>query len=374
MIRFLHTSDLHLGKPFGGFPEEVRARLRQARLDAIPRLAAAARDGGASHVLLAGDSFDQQTPTPQTLRQALNAMRGAGDLTWVLMPGNHDSLAATQIWPVIAADPPPNLVPALDAAPVDLAPGVVLLPAPLPVRHPGRDLTDWMDAADTGAAIRIGLAHGGVHDFRAAEEISDGPKGIIAPDRAARAGLDYLALGDWHGQIRIGPQTWYSGTPEADSFGAAPASALLVSIAGHGALPEVTPVETGALHWTRIALDLLPGEDGAAQHDRALPALGQRAKCLLDLVATGRASLSGRAALQSAVAAAQPDFLWHRADLSALAISQTPEDLDLIAPHGALRSAAEVLAAEAAAAPDAEKRDAARGALARLFSYQAEAQ
>lgn len=44
MIRFLRTSDLHLGKPFGAFPEEVRHRLRQ---DATGALATAARDGGA---------------------------------------------------------------------------------------------------------------------------------------------------------------------------------------------------------------------------------------------------------------------------------------------------------------------------------------
>lgn len=45
MIRFLHASDFHLGKSFGGFPEEVRHRLRQARQEAIGALAKAACDG-----------------------------------------------------------------------------------------------------------------------------------------------------------------------------------------------------------------------------------------------------------------------------------------------------------------------------------------
>ena len=39
MIKFIHSSDLHLGKPFGRFPEDVRVRLRQARADILPRLA-----------------------------------------------------------------------------------------------------------------------------------------------------------------------------------------------------------------------------------------------------------------------------------------------------------------------------------------------
>ena len=62
--RFLHSSDLHLGKPFGRFPEGIRHRLREARHGAIGRLAAAARSGGAATILLAGDTFDAEPPAP----------------------------------------------------------------------------------------------------------------------------------------------------------------------------------------------------------------------------------------------------------------------------------------------------------------------
>jgi DNA repair exonuclease SbcCD nuclease subunit len=67
MFRFLHSSDLHLGRAFGGYPEVIRHRLREARHSAIARLAKAARDGGAGMVLLAGDTFDAETPAPETL-------------------------------------------------------------------------------------------------------------------------------------------------------------------------------------------------------------------------------------------------------------------------------------------------------------------
>ena len=96
MIRFLHASDLYLGKPFGGFPEEVRHRLRQARRDAIGALARAVRDGGASHVLLASDTFDAETATRATLRQAMNAMAGHDDLTWVLRGAEIEANAAEE--------------------------------------------------------------------------------------------------------------------------------------------------------------------------------------------------------------------------------------------------------------------------------------
>ena len=32
------------------------------------------------------------------------------------------------------------------------------------------------------------------------------------------AGLDYLALGDWHRTLSVNARTWYAGTPEADRF------------------------------------------------------------------------------------------------------------------------------------------------------------
>ena len=117
MITILHSADLHLGKPFGRFPEEVRARLRLAREGILPRLAAVARAGGAGHVLLAGDTFDAETPSPRVIRQALNAIRAAADITFVLLPGNHDSLAASELWAVLARDCPANLRLALTPAP-----------------------------------------------------------------------------------------------------------------------------------------------------------------------------------------------------------------------------------------------------------------
>lgn len=368
MFRFLHGSDLHLGKSFGGFPEEIRHRLREARHGAIARLAAAARAAGAGHILLAGDTFDAETPAPTTLRQALRAMAGAEDLTWVLLPGNHDSLAASELWRRLAADRPANVIAALEPVPLPLAPGVVLLPAPVPVRRAGRDLTEWFDAAAPGADLRIGLAHGPLQGF------GDDRAGIIAPDRAARAGLDWLALGDWHGALRLGPRTAYSGTPERDSFRhAGKGSALAVGLAP-GAPATVETVAIGVFDWQEVALDLVPGLDPGAVLDGCLPPIATRRDTLLRLALRGRTDPAGRAALDARLAAVAPDFGWFEADTAALALAIAPDDLDRIDRAGALRAAAEALASEAAdPAQSATARAVAAAALARLFAYAAEA-
>ncbi len=191
MLRFLHSSDLHLGKAFGGYPEGIRNRLREARHGAIARLAQAARDGGADTVLLAGDTFDAETPAPDTLRHALRAMAAQTDIRWIMLPGNHDSLAATELWRRILSEDLPNLQVVTDDTPVALGPDAMLLPAPCTQRRPGRDLTAAMSAPTPEGCLRIGLGHGAITDFTAEE----GAAGIIPPDRARQSGLDYLALG-----------------------------------------------------------------------------------------------------------------------------------------------------------------------------------
>ena len=365
-FRFLHSSDLHLGKPFGGYPEAIRNRLREARHAAIAGLAQAAREGGATVVLLAGDSFDAETPAPETLRQALRAMADEGDITWIMLPGNHDSLAASELWRRIGSDGPANLVPVLDDAPRALAPDVWLLPAPCTQRRAGRDLTQAMDAPTPEGARRIGLGHGPVTDF----DEGEGRSGIIPPDRAQRSGLDYLALGDWHGQRRIGARTWYSGVPEADSFKHdGPAGALLVTLAGEA---EVRPVPVGRFRWLSPQLDLLPGEDIDATLARVLPAARARDH-LVSLTARGRVTLAERAALEAALAAVAPDHGWFAADLSALEVEARPDDLDLIDRAGALREAAEALMAETQDPRLAQSdRDIAAAALSRLYALAQE--
>ena len=120
--------------------------------------------------------------------------------------------------------------------PVEIAPGAMLLPSPVPSRFPGRDATDWMSGCPTPeGSLRIGLAHGGVVTFGSEDDGAE----TIPPDRAASAGLDYLALGDWHGCRRIGDRTFYSGSPERDRFKhQGRGICLAVTIPDQGAAPR----------------------------------------------------------------------------------------------------------------------------------------
>ena len=368
MVRFIHSSDLHIGKRFGNMPEDLRGRLREARHGILARLAAQARANDATVIVLAGDTFDTETPTPAMRRQALAEMGHHAPLLWVVLPGNHDSLQAAELWNAARTDAPANVLFATEPGPITILPGVSLLPAPCTARRPGRDLTEWMNGAATPeGAIRLGLAHGAIQDFSEEAVSSD----VIAPDRALRAGLDYLALGDWHGYVAVNTRTHYSGTPEPDRFKHdRPGQALLVSIAGSGAEPQVTPVETGSFAWRTIPLHLLAGDDIDAAVTALLPAGPLRRQALLRIAASGRVRLAGRAALASAIEKTAPDFAHLELDESELATDCKSDDLDQIDRAGALREAAQALLDESAdETRSAAEREIAQAALVRLFTY-----
>jgi hypothetical protein len=369
MFRFVHSADLHLGKPFGQFPPDLAAELRRARLDSLGRLAEAARAHDAGVVALAGDVWDAAEPDPAHLRKALDAMAEADDLLWALLPGNHDPHRPGGLWERLKRDAPQNIRPLLDAAPVELTPGVFALPAPCLARASGLDPTAAMDAMATPeGALRLGLAHGPVVGFD-----EDGGADVIDPGRAERAGLDYLALGDWHGAMRVGPRCWYAGTPEPDRFkDDATGVALAVTLPHPGAAPVVERVATGRFRWVKATLDLTPGALWAPMLRAVEPPEVPRRDLLLSLTLEGELSLPERTALDGFLESFAQGLAHLATNRTGLSTRRALSDLDQIAVGGPLRAAAEGLLADAGdAALEPSARMAAQEALDLLYALSA---
>src|SRR5690606_41337000 len=121
MCRFIHSRDLHRGKRFGNFSGGLPSRLREARHAVIGRFAQHAREQSAATILLAGDVFDTETPASDVRRQALTEMAHHAPIRWVILPGNHDSLQATQLWTTLGAEAPDNIILAVEPRPIELA-------------------------------------------------------------------------------------------------------------------------------------------------------------------------------------------------------------------------------------------------------------
>jgi DNA repair exonuclease SbcCD nuclease subunit len=337
MPRLLHTADWQIGRQFTTFPPESAMPLMEARFTAIERLARLATAHRVDAVLVAGDVFDAQTVTERTLRRVFNLLAGYPG-PWVLLPGNHDAALSESVWRRAErlGIVPPGVHLALTPEPIVLVEaGVVLLPAPLTQRHTYTDLTEWFDRAETPPGLaRIGLAHGSVQGLLA-EDI-DSPN-LIAPDRAERARLEYLALGDWHGCRAINARTWYSGTPEPDRHkdrdnGAG--QALLVEFdPAADAAPQVTPLPVGQFRWRRIAQALQVETDLDACLE-LLATLG--AADVVDLRLRGQLDLVGEQRLLGALAETEARVRHLDVDRSALRLAPTPDDIATLRADGYL--------------------------------------
>jgi hypothetical protein len=244
-MKFVHSADWQLGKPFGRFDSDVRGALTEARFDAVDALGRAAAEHGAEHVIVAGDIFDTEGPEDRTIVQAISRMDRHA-CRWWLLPGNHDFARNGGLWDRVRQRASDKIIILSEPEPREIEDTIWLLPAPLIHRHNLEDPTSLFDTMETpGARLRIGVAHGSIRDFGSRGET----KNQIAPDRARLSELDYLALGDWHGALKVDARTWYSGTPETDRFQRdEPGHALVVEVQPD-LMPTVTPIRTGRFQW-----------------------------------------------------------------------------------------------------------------------------
>ncbi|WP_342723992.1 metallophosphoesterase [Bradyrhizobium sp. B097] len=364
-MRFIHSADWQIGKVFKQFGAKEEA-LRQARLGAVERLGQLAHTHGVAHVLVAGDVYDSEAPNPITLRAPIERMKLFPDIQWHLLPGNHDPHRPEGIWDRIAKLGLPGHV-HLHLSPfvAPLGDGAFLMPAPLCRKTEYDDVTMWMDSAPTPAgAVRIGLAHGSIVNFGQEGEASN----PIDPARPSRAGLDYLALGDWHRTMQVGPSVWYSGTPEPDRAGRQETgTALLVDIAGAGAPPAVTPLATGTYRWITRSERVADAEGGAGL-DQRLRAEPDLARTIVRLKLEGALSIAAAADLQRRLVDLEAAAFHLDVDQTELAVRPTQADLEAIDFDGVLARAADRLKGtcdDLAQSPDQRRH--AEEALVELF-------
>jgi len=191
-VRLLHIADVHLGAScafLGGGAAQHRARLEAA----FERALHTARERQCDLILLAGDLFDSDHPSERLLQQTIRLLAET-NLPVCLIPGTHDvsgrrSPYAVGDWKRRC----PNVHLLLQAEP-----GSVPFPelglavhgratprgeSPLRGLSPNDDFK-W----------NVALVHGGLAEALMADEAHPLSRGEIAA-----SGMDYVALGHWHG-------------------------------------------------------------------------------------------------------------------------------------------------------------------------------
>lgn len=233
-MRFLHLSDLHLGKRVNEFSMlEDQAYILKEILNIIDAQKVEA-------VLIAGDIYDKVIPSAEAVRLLDDFLTriAARELPVFLISGNHDSAERVAFGSRLMSSRQIYLSPVFesDVEPITISDrygeiNIYMLPFVKPSLvkrvYPEEEIITYQDAVN--AAVQhmqidtdkrnILLAHQFVTGAARcdSEELSVG--GVDDVDAAVFEGFDYVALGHLHGPQKIGKETVrYSGTPLKYSF------------------------------------------------------------------------------------------------------------------------------------------------------------
>ena len=370
MVRFLHTADWQLGMARHFLGADAQARFNAARLDVIEKMAVLATDEKCEFVIVCGDVFESNQVQRQVVVRAFEKMAVFPHLDFYLLPGNHDPLDASSIYisPTFVKRCPENVKVLTGTDPVQAAPGVELIPAPWPNKHPTTDLVAAAcDGLEPTSSLRIVVGHGAV------DSMSPNPNDprLIAlegmEERISEGLIHYIALGDRHSTTNVGAtgRVYYSGAPEPTDYDEIdPGNALIVDLAA-----DTIDVDGQASigTWQFLGEDWELGSDGDIEAlEEWLSDLANKDRTIVRLSMVGQVSVAQKARLD--------DMLEHQADL--LAALETwerhsdlvviPDDADL--DHfNLLGFASDALSELQMEAEQGERGPVARDALALLY-------
>lgn len=217
-----HSSDLHLGYD-----------IRPEGLETLERVLLTARRAQADLLLLAGDVFDHNRLPLELLDRAARLL-GDAELPVVILPGNHDCLAANSVYRRGGLAEPPN-VSVLGIHEENLEFGGLGLQVFGRPHHDYDDMNPLAEPPLRRTRWQIAVAHGhwvtGPHDEHRSWRIYE--------ENLAACEADYLALGHWDRAVRVGEgpvPAYYSGSPSLAG------TLNLVRLADSGLSVERSPI------------------------------------------------------------------------------------------------------------------------------------
>ncbi|MCX4638681.1 exonuclease SbcCD subunit D [Streptomyces sp. P9-2B-2] len=292
-MRFLHTSDWHLGRSFH------RVNLLSAQRAFLDHLVETVRAREIDAVLVAGDVYDRAVPplaAVELFDEALHRLAGLGVPT-VMISGNHDSARRLGVGSGLMERAGMHL----RTDPADCGTPVVLADAHGPVALYGLPYLEPAMVRDTlgarradhaevlGAAmerVRADLAGRPAgtrsvvlaHAFVTGGAVSDSERditvgGVASVPMGVFDGVDYVALGHLHGCQTLTERVRYSGSPLAYSFSEAEhrKSSWIVDLDAGGAVQaeRVDCPVPRPLARIRGRLEQLLEDPGLARHEDA---------------------------------------------------------------------------------------------------------
>jgi exonuclease SbcD len=225
LLKILHTSDIHLGMKFAGYPE-VQAELSDARFKTLENLVNLANSEKCDLFIIAGDLFDRVSIAKKDIIRALKILREFQGRLIAVLPGNHDFISTdhTDLWLYFRENIPDNVI-ALHEKKVyplqhyDL--DVHIYAAPCHAKQSSENSIAWIKESTKDASVvhHIGVAHGSLEGFSPDFDQRYYPMTI---SELQKCGVDLWLIGHTHIQYPDKPgatdRIFYPGTPEPDGF------------------------------------------------------------------------------------------------------------------------------------------------------------
>ncbi len=313
MLRLVHSADWQLGVRFTQFGASA-PRLRDARLTTLRTTLDLCREHAVDAFLVAGDLFEDNQVDNDLVRQVLQLFSRYPELPIYLLPGNHDPFTGPEsVWQrAMFLQAPAHVHVLREAGAIALANNAYLIASPLSQKLSTTDPSLKLGELAAGLpseALKVGMTHGALA-IESKHQPNDFP---IALNAAARAGLDYLAIGHWHNWLADtdGGRIVMPGTPEPDRFGNDDSGHVaLVEIDGPGQLPRVRKLPVATLTWRSLSFDFLQAEPSRVSLLSDLAELASVAsQTVLRITLTGTASPAALAEVRSWLDTALAPFL-----------------------------------------------------------------
>ena len=219
-LRLIHTSDIHLGDPYG----------HPASILALQKVVNAVGDQEPDYLLLSGDVFDNQRIDDDVIRYFLDEISRA-QVPSIVLPGNHDLMNDTSIYSRVIFDHSPENLYVFREPTGQLISfkHIDFWGKAMNEHSPSFRPVEGMPDASPGKWL-VSMAHA---HFQKITTCS-GRSSLIFPEDISSLNCDYLALGHWDVHTDIsqgGVIAVYSGCPMGIGGGSGSVTAVELSLA-----------------------------------------------------------------------------------------------------------------------------------------------
>ncbi|HHY11449.1 MAG TPA: DNA repair exonuclease [Firmicutes bacterium] len=372
MPSFIHTGDLHLGRPFrrlGALGKEIR----KAQFRTLTNIVDAVKQTRSNFLVVAGDLFDTNSVSIRLVKDVLSCFASIAPVPVYIQPGTHDVFDSASVYRTILNS---NILPTNvtvipeEASEFRPVPDVGLFASANTTKRGGdrplRRLSSLASGSD--ARYKVAVIHGSVD----VPGLSIDPhEPLVGQDEIASSPFQYVAMGHWHKRhiwSQGGTEAIYCGTPETLEFDEIPSPGT-VTVVSLGDIVQAEERVVGTHKWVKVSLDLSLMPDANAIIHRANQEAGSRTLLRLEL----RGNLAGQdnwldgLSVDDLVEAIGPNFFHAEIDASRLVLHDP--DPGEFPPNSIGRAFHEIMAEKIDEAQDPAEKEILQEALRRGVLY-----